>query len=80
MQMHDLQTLYPQFQSAFAAFPDNTLALCLYQSRDRVNFHAYPQLAFGFSTSTFAAVLPELKTVFAVQATGTFIRAAIESA
>jgi hypothetical protein len=80
MQMHDLQTLYPQFQSALAAFPDNTIALCLYESRDRVYFHAYPQPAFGFPTSTFPAVLPELKTVFAVQATGVFIRAAIDAA
>ena len=80
MQIPDLQTLYPQFQSTLAAFPDNTIALCLYQSRDRVHFHAYPQPALGFPTSTFPAVLPELKTFFAVQATGAFIRAAIESA
>ena len=79
MQMHHLQTLYPRFQSALTAFPDSTTCLCLYESLDRERFLAFSQPGFGFPTSTFPAVLPELKTHFAVQATGIFIRAAIES-
>lgn len=78
MQTHDPQTLYTQFQRALAAFPDITGSLCLYASPDRVSFDAYSQSGFGFSTSTFPTVLPDLKTVFAIQATGTFIRAAID--
>ncbi|KAI9451120.1 hypothetical protein BJY52DRAFT_1299435 [Lactarius psammicola] len=65
MQVHHLQTLYPQFQSVLGALPDNTTSLSLYQSTDRVHFHAYPQPTFGFQTSTFTNVPQELKTLFA---------------
>ncbi|KAH9055244.1 hypothetical protein EDB87DRAFT_1341620 [Lactarius vividus] len=79
MQAHHLQTLYLRFQSVLGPLPDNT-SLCLYSSEDRVCFDAYPQQTFGFPTSIVANVPQELKTLFALQATGLIIQSAIESA
>ncbi|KAH9046678.1 hypothetical protein EDB84DRAFT_1575702 [Lactarius hengduanensis] len=80
MQAHYLQTLYPRFQSVLRALPDNTTSLCLHLSEDRVCFDAYPQQTFVFPTNMVTNVPQELKTLFALQATGPIIQAAIESA
>ncbi|KAI0265611.1 hypothetical protein BC834DRAFT_969992 [Gloeopeniophorella convolvens] len=53
--------------------------LCIFTSFDRVSFDAFA-LSSSFQTTTVTDVLPTLHSRFVIQATGPYIRAALDSA